>query len=91
MSTKPYANAEEVLPPELLEEVQKHHSGMLWIPAAESFYRQRRKLVIALKSQGVSTEEIANLSGITPRRVNQILAQDKREQSSRHIEPASGK
>jgi len=91
MSIKPYANAEEVLPPELLEEVQKHHSGMLWIPAAESFYRQRRKLVMALKTQGISTEEIANLAGITPRRVNQILVQHKKEQASRHIEPASGK
>ena len=91
MSSKPYANAEEVLPPDVLEEVQKHHSGMLWIPAAESFYRQRRKLVIALKSQRVSTEEISNLAGITPRRVNQILAQHKKEESSRHIEPASGK
>ncbi|QBG46046.1 helix-turn-helix domain-containing protein [Verrucomicrobia bacterium S94] len=91
MSTKPYANAEDVLPLELLQEIQKHHSGMLWIPAAESFYRQRRKLVIALKDEGISTEEIANLAGITPRRVNQILAQHKKEQAVRHIDPASGK
>jgi len=91
MSTKPYANAEEVLPLDLLEEVQKHHSGMLWIPASESFYRQRRRLVIALKAQGVSTEEISNLAGITPRRVNQILADQKMEASNRHIESASGK
>lgn len=91
MANKPYANAEEVLPPALLQEVQKYHSGMLWIPAAESFYRQRRKLVIALKAEGISTEEIANLAGITPRRVNQILAQYKNDQSSRHIEPPSGK
>ena len=77
MATKPYANATDVLPPELLKEVQKHHSGMLWVPVAESFYRQRRRLVIALKEQNVSTEEIANLAGITSRRVNQILAGQK--------------
>jgi len=91
MATKPYANAEEVLPPELLEAVQKYHSGMLWVPVAQSFYQQRRRLVIALREQNISTEEIANLAGITSRRVNQILAQHKKEQSSRHIEAASGK
>lgn len=91
MSTKPYANAEDVLPPELLKEIQKHHSGMLWIPTAESFYRQRQKLVIALKERDISTKEISNLAGITSRRVNQILAKQKKEATVRHIDTASGK
>jgi hypothetical protein len=74
MSIKKYANAEQILPRELLKEVQKYHSGILWIPAPGSFYKERRQLVIALKSQGIETDEIASLAGVTRRRVNQILA-----------------
>ena len=70
MSIKKYANAEYILPRELLKEVQKYHSGILWIPAPGSFYKERRQLVIALKSQGIETDEIASLAGITRRRVN---------------------
>jgi len=63
MSIKKYANAEHKLPRKLLKEIQKYHTGMLWIPAPDSFYKERRNLVIALKSQGVETDEIASLAG----------------------------
>ncbi|MGE4285118.1 MAG: hypothetical protein AB7F23_00730 [Phycisphaerae bacterium] len=90
MSIKKYANAEQILPRELLKEVQKHHSGILWIPAPGSFYKERRQLVIALKSQGIETDEIASLAGITRRRVNQILADHRKETDARQVEDSSG-
>ena len=69
-----YANAKDVLPPELFRTVQQHFAGLLWVPADTHFYAVRRKLVLALRDQGVSTVEIAKLAGVTPRRVRQILA-----------------
>jgi len=41
-----YANALEILPRELLVEVQKHFSGNLWIPHPKAFYDSRRELVL---------------------------------------------
>ena len=69
-----YANARDVLPPELLCAIQQHFAGLLWIPAGTHLYAVRRKLVLALRDQGVHTREIAQLAGVTPRRVRQILA-----------------
>jgi hypothetical protein len=72
-----YANAREVLPPDLLAAVQQHFSGgALYIPPpAVRYYVERRKLVLALHIQGVGTAEIARMACVTPRRVLQILAQ----------------
>ena len=88
---KNYANAKDVLPPELLKEVQKHYSGILWIPAPGSFYQERRDLVVALHLQGVSTGEISTLAGVTTRRVNQILAEYRQGNQARQIGAASGR
>ena len=71
-----YANAKDVLPPELFRTLQQHFTGLLWVPADTHFYAVRRQLVLALRDQGVSTQEIATLAGVTPRRVRQILAGD---------------
>ncbi len=78
MKKKKYANAEKILPKELLKEVQKYHTGVLWIPTPSRFYQERRMLVIALQGQGINTREIAQLAGITIRRVNQILAAERK-------------
>jgi predicted transcriptional regulator len=72
--TRPYANARDVLPPDLLEAVREHFTGLLWVPSDSGFYEERRRLVLALKEQGISTNEVARLAGITPRRVRQIVA-----------------
>ena len=72
--TRRYANAKDVLSPELLRTLQEHFTGLLWVPADTHFHAVRRKLVLALWDQGVSTQEIATLAGVTPRRVRQILA-----------------
>ena len=76
--THKYANAKNILPLELLKEVQKYHTGVLWVPEPSGFYQERRQLVIALSEQGSKSVEIANLAGITSRRVNQILAAHKK-------------
>jgi len=86
-----YANAKDVLPPELLHAVQEHFTGLLWVPGDTCFYHERRRLVLALKDQGISTHEIARLSGVTTRRVNQILAARRKESETRQVETASGK
>lgn len=72
-----YANAKDVLPPDLLRSVQEHFTGLLWVPSDTCFYHERRRLVLALKDQGISTREIARLSGVTPRRVRQIVAESQ--------------
>jgi len=72
-----YANAKDVLPPDLLRSVQEHFTGLLWVPSDTCFYHERRRLVLALKQQGISTREIARLSGVTPRRVRQIVAESQ--------------
>ncbi len=84
---RPYANARDVLPPEVLDTVRRHFTGLLWVPSDVGFYEERRKLVLALKGQGVPTREIARLSGVTPRRVRQIVAQGRAESTPTHRDP----
>jgi hypothetical protein len=88
---KRYANAKKILPPELLKEIQKYHTGVLWIPTPSRFYQDRRRLVIALHDQGVNTKEIANLAGVTIRRVNQILSSERDQSQNRQVKTPSGK
>ena len=75
---KRYANAKNILPEALLGQVQQYHTGMLWVPCPSRYYEERRKLVIALHQQGINTKEIAQLAGVTTRRVNQILADSRK-------------
>jgi len=84
---RPYANARDVLPPEVLDAVRQYFTGLLWVPSDVGFYEERRKLVLALKGQGVPTREIARLSGVTPRRVRQIVAQGRAESTPTHRDP----
>ncbi len=88
---KKYANAENILPAELLKQVQQYHTGILWIPTPSRFYKERRQLVIALHMQGIVSREIADLAGVTVRRVNQILAAERKQDNTRQVETASGK
>lgn len=88
---KKYANAKNILPADLLKQVQQYHTGILWIPTPSRFYNERRRLVIALHQQGIESREIANLAGVTIRRVNQILASERKNDHARQVETASGK
>lgn len=88
---KPYANANEVLPPALVQEIQKHFNGILWIPSLDTFFCQRRDLVNALKAQGIAPKEIANLAGVSLRRVYQILSDQIKVPPPRQVCDDSGK
>ena len=70
-----YGNAKKVLPPELLSEVQKHFTGMMWVPDHTQRSALRRRLALELNGQGVLTREIAKLAGVTRRRVRQIVVE----------------
>lgn len=85
------ANAKDVLPRELLEQIQRHHIGILWIPSLNPICQMRRQLVLALHLQGISSQEISNLAGVTSRRVNQIIAAEKNKDLIRQMNAASGK
>lgn len=75
--TESYVNARQALPPELLAEVQKYATGLVWVPSPRTFYRERHQLIHALHAKGVPTREIARLADLTVRRVNQVIAQKK--------------
>lgn len=64
-----YTNAAEVLPPELLAQVQKHWQGYMWVPARTHMPQNK---VIQLIQKGLSAEVIADTLGLTPGRVYQI-------------------
>ena len=85
-----YLNGREVLPPDVLAEVQKHASGLIWIPSPKTFYHERRQLNLTLREQGVPTREIARLAGISVRRVNQVVA-GKNGHENRQFRKESGK
>ena len=67
-----HRNAAEVLPPDLLAEVQKYCAGPLWVPEAESFHQERRRLVERLLRRKLPVSEVARLADLTRRRVRQI-------------------
>ena len=68
-----YTRAEKVLPPELLREVQKHHTGLIYVPGEPGYYERRNREVVRLHRQGLSTKEIAEKVFLSERRVQQIL------------------
>ncbi len=73
---KSYANAKDILPDELFQEVKKHYTGMLYVPDGVR-HQDRRKLVIALFNQKTSPKEIAAIVGLGIRRVTQIIAEER--------------
>jgi len=75
---KHYANAKDVLPLELIEQIRKHYTGMLYI-SGEDTRGRKRQLIINLAKQGASTAEIAAIVGVSSRRVNQILTRKRRK------------
>lgn len=71
---KKYANAKDVLPRNLYEQVKQHFTGLLYIPGEHTRDPGKREIIISLAKQGASAQEIANIMDVTPRRVNQIIA-----------------
>lgn len=74
-----YANAKDVLPPDLLERVQKHYAGLLWIPDDHDFYRERIKQIRSLREQGLTIKAIADQVDLSERRIWQLLDNENPE------------
>jgi DNA-binding NarL/FixJ family response regulator len=80
-----YHNAKDIFPPGLLAEIQRHFTGHLWVPAAQPLAVQTRQRVVQLHQAGMGTREIADLVGISQRRVQQIVRAAK-QGNARHAE-----
>jgi len=74
---KNYANAKDVLPPELFEQVQKHYTGNLYVPGKNDA-KHKRELIITLAKSGADTAEIASIAGVSTRRVNQVISKKRK-------------
>lgn len=65
-----YANATEVLPAPLLQEVQKHWQGTLYVPPPRNL--NSNAVVLNLIQSGLPAKEVAEQCTISVRRVYQI-------------------
>jgi hypothetical protein len=77
MKNKNYANAKDVLPPELLEQVREHFTGNLYVPGKDEV-KSRTELIIKLAKVGANTAEIAKIAEVSTRRVNQVISKKRR-------------
>ena len=78
MKNRNYANAKDVLPPELLEQVREHYTGNLYIPGKEEA-KPRTELIVTLAKSGAGAAEIARIAGVSARRVNQVISKKRRK------------
>ena len=68
-----YSNAADVLPPELLREVQKHWRGLLYVPpAADSPRKEDAEFTRTMIRSGCPASNVASVTGVTLGRVYQI-------------------
>jgi hypothetical protein len=74
-----YHNAKDVLPAALLAEIQRHFTGHLWVPTAESNAVKNRQRVIQLHKAGIGTHAIAEMVEMSQRRVQQIIQSSNNE------------
>jgi len=72
MTVERYRNAGAAIPEHLMAELRKYHVGRLYVSKEGIYHAERRALIEKLLRQGVRTAEIAGLSGLTQRRVQQI-------------------
>jgi DNA-binding NarL/FixJ family response regulator len=63
----------EILPLELLEELQEYHEGLLWVPKRSRDRARRNVRILRLYGRGVATKEIARQVGVTERWVRELL------------------
>lgn len=67
-----YANAADMLPSELLKAVQKHWRGLLYIPPVNYKSKADKNFVQNMVASGTPIGEVADMVGLTPRRIYQI-------------------
>ncbi len=73
-----YKNAMDILPPELVHEIQKHFAGgLLWIPCSKENFRERNELIVALVRNHVPVPEIARIACVSERWVWELARRDR--------------
>jgi hypothetical protein len=72
-------NARDVLPEEVVKQIQKYYHGHMWVPPAVNAPNKRRANVLALYMQGRTQVDIARIVKLTPQRVWQIIAKERRK------------
>ncbi len=72
-------NARNVLPEDVLKQVQKYYQGHMWVPPAVNAPNKRRAQVLALYMQGRTQVDISRIVKLTPQRVCQIIGKEKRK------------
>jgi len=69
-----YKNAAEILPEDLLKEIQRYFpGGLLWVPKTGLDHKERARLVVQLVEQNVPVKEVARLAELTPRHVRWLV------------------
>jgi DNA-binding NarL/FixJ family response regulator len=82
-----YVHAGNVLPADLVEKVRRHHVGLIYFPADHEFYERRRRQIMSLHAEGLSTREIAERVHLSRRRVQQVVRNATRVGLSRRPAP----
>ena len=82
-----YVRADEVLPPKLVTQVQKHYTGLVYIPTSKEFYERRVREVLSLHKKGFPTSAIAERVNVCQRRVQQIVRESKGTKSDSPARP----
>ncbi|MFD1677050.1 CD3324 family protein [Alicyclobacillus fodiniaquatilis] len=89
---KRYINAREVLPAELIKEIQKYVKGQhLYIPQTEredwgastgskAAYQKRNTKILELYNSGVSIIELTEMYGLSEERVRNIIYEKQRDE-----------
>ena len=88
-----YLNAEDVLPKELIEEIQKYVSGKaIYIPSiakqpwgsktdTKDFFRKRNMIIYTKYQEGISISEIADKYSLSKKSIQRIVRTIKNAQA----------
>lgn len=82
--TNDYINAKNLLPPELLAEVQKFCSGLVWIPAPNRQSGRKRRIATQMLRTGMTSGDIRKLMDISPRHLRRLAREVHAEPPSPH-------
>ena len=77
-----YANAEELLPPDLLDQVQQYvgvRGRLLWIPGRGATHRQKRDAhILTLRDRGYPAAHIAMIHFTSVRTVRRVFERHRK-------------
>jgi len=77
-----YGNAAEILPDDLVREIQRYFPcGMLWVPKTGEHHKLRMELITKLLEKGEPVRDVAALSGYTERRIRDFKRNLKRKKT----------